>query len=145
DGEWWNGVKETKILVDKAEEYNTIIKCGISVHHIETLDEGYTVHTNKEKITAKNILIATGAAEIAAPIPGWTLPGVMSIGAAQVMTNVHRVSVGEKGVVVGVNVLSAAIARELQIAGTELHSMALPAKNVVSEDQAHPQKVMERL
>src|SRR5699024_9103016 len=27
DGEWWNGVKETKILVDKAEEYNTIIKC----------------------------------------------------------------------------------------------------------------------
>src|SRR5699024_9642876 len=71
--------------------------------------------------------------------------GVMSIGAAQVMTNVHRVSVGDKGIVVGVNVLSAAIARELQLAGTELHSMALPASNVVSEDQAHPKKVMERL
>src|SRR5699024_10167836 len=87
----------------------------------------------------------TGAAETAAPIPGWTLPGVMSIGAAQVMTNVHRVKVGEKGIVVGVNVLSAAIARELQLAGIELHSMALPAKNVVSEDEAHPKKVMERL
>ena len=43
------------------------------------------------------------------------------------MTNVHRVRVGNKGVVVGVNVLSAAIARELQLAGVELHSMALPA------------------
>jgi len=69
----------------------------------------------------------------------------MSIGAAQVMTNVHRVSVGEKGIVVGVNVLSAAIARELQLAGIDLHSMALPARNVVSEDQANPRQVMERL
>src|SRR5690625_3603230 len=70
---------------------------------------------------------------------------VMSIGAAQVMTNVHRVKVGDKGVVVGVNVLSAAIARELQLAGVDLHSMALPVKNTVSENEAHPKKVMERL
>src|SRR5699024_9515417 len=111
---------------EKANELETTIKCGISVHHIEKLEDGYTVHTNEEHITAKNVLIATGAAEVAAPIPGWTLPGVMSIGAAQVMTNVHRVSVGNKGIVVGVNVLSAAIARELQIAGIDLHSMALP-------------------
>lgn len=144
-GEWWNGIKETEILLEKAKQYDTMIHCGISVHHIEKLEDGYTVHTNKEHITAKYVLIATGAAESAAPIPGWTLPGVMSIGAAQVMTNVHRVSVGEKGIVVGVNVLSAAIARELQLAGTELHSMALPAMNVVSESEAHPKKVMERL
>ena len=144
-GEWWNGIKETQLLLDTANEYDTNIQCGISVHHIEKLDNAYVVHTNKENVKAKNILIATGAAESAAPIPGWTLPGVMSIGAAQVMTNVHRVSVGDKGIVVGVNVLSAAIARELQLAGTDLHSMALPAMNVVSEDQAHPRKVMERL
>src|SRR5699024_12253845 len=75
----------------------------------------------------------------------WTVTCVMSIGAAQVMTNVHRVKVGEKGIVVGVNVLSAAIARELQLAGVDLHSMALPAMNVVSGDEAHPKKVMEKL
>src|SRR5699024_11990222 len=39
----------------------------------------------------------------------------------------------------------AAIARELQLAGVDLHSMALPAKNAVSEEQAHPQKVMDGL
>ncbi len=144
-GEWWNGIKESEALKEKAEKLNTDIRLGVSVHHIETLDDHFVVHTTKESFTAKNVLIATGAAESAAPIPGWTLPGVMSIGAAQVMTNVHRVSVGEKGIVVGVNVLSAAIARELQLAGIDLHSMVLPARNVVSEDQANPRQVMERL
>jgi sarcosine oxidase, subunit alpha len=144
-GEWWNGIEETKILMDKATSLNTEIKCGISAHHIEKTDHGYAVHTNEGVFESENLLIATGAAETAAPIPGWTLPGVMSIGAAQVMTNVHRVRVGNKGVVVGVNVLSAAIARELQIAGVELHSMALPASNVVTKDHANPRKVMEGL
>src|SRR5699024_10002742 len=146
DGEWWNGIKETEILMDKANQLHTPIKCGVAVHDIETLaDGGYVVHTNQDKFTAETVLIATGAAEVASPIPGWTLPGVMSIGAAQVMTNVHRVKVGEKGIVVGFNVLSAAIARELQLAGVDLHSMALPAKSAVSEEQAHPQKVMDGL
>src|SRR5699024_5688209 len=142
DGEWWNGIKETEILMDKANQLHTPIKCGVAVHHIETsADGGYVVHTNQDKSTAKNVLIATGAAEVAPAIPGWTLPGVMSIGAAQVMTNVHRVKVGEKGIVVGVNVLSAAIARELQLAAVDLHSMALPVRNVVSEDQSNPRQV----
>ncbi len=111
-------LKKHKNLMDKAEKLNTEIKCEVSVHHIEKMEHGYTVHTNIGVFDTTNLLIATGAAETAAPIPGWTLPGVMSIGAAQVMTNVHRVRVGNKGIVVGVNVLSAAIARELQIAGS---------------------------
>lgn len=144
-GEWWNGMKETEIMMEEAKLYDTNIECGLAVHHIEKLDDGYVIHTNEKRIQTTNVLIATGAAEVQAPVPGWTLPGVMSIGAAQVMTNVHRVSVGDKGIVIGVNVLSAAIARELQLAGTDLHSMVLPAMNMISEDEAHPQKVMERL
>lgn len=145
NGEWWNGIKESKQLLHKAEQLNTEILLNISVHHIEQTDDTFVVHTNEHQYLAKNVVIATGAAETAAPIPGWTLPGVMSIGAAQVMTNVHRVRVGEKGIVVGVNVLSAAIARELQLAGIDLHSMALPIKNTVTEEASNPKKVMERL
>lgn len=144
-GEWWNGIKETDILMDKINKLNTTIWLGVSVHHIEKIDGAFVVHTNKENVQAKNILIATGAAESAAPIPGWTLPGVVTIGGAQVMTNVHRVSVGEKGIIVGVNVLSAAIARELQLAGIDLHCMALPKMGVATEEEAHPKKVMEKL
>lgn len=144
-GEWWNGIEETKKLLDRANALDTKIECGVSCHHIEKTDSGYIVHTGNTLHETKNLLIATGAAETAVPIPGWTLPGVMSIGAAQVMTNVHRVKVGNKGIVAGVNVLSAAIARELQIAGIDLHSMALPVKNAVTKDHAHPGKVMEGL
>ena len=138
-------MKETQILIDQAEKLNTEIKCEVSVHHIEKMEHGYTVQTNIGVFDTTNLLIATGAAETAVPIPGWTLPGVMSIGAAQVMTNVHRVRVGNKGIVVGVNVLSAAIARELQIAGIELHSMALPISNPVTKNHANPRHVMDGL
>lgn len=144
-GEWWNGIKETEKLHLHAEELQTEIRCGVAAHHIEKVDNHYEIHTNEGIFTGENVLIATGAAESPAPIPGWTLPGVMSIGAAQVMTNVHRVRVGQKGIVVGVNVLSAAIARELQLASVDLHSMALPVKNTVTANDAQPKKVMQSL
>ncbi len=37
------------------------------------------------RLTARQILVATGAMERPFPIPGWQLPGVMSAGSAQVM------------------------------------------------------------
>lgn len=144
-GEWWNGIKETEKLVNETTTYNTDIRCGVAVHHINKKESTFRVQTNEGKFEAKNVLIATGAAETPAPIPGWTLPGVMSIGAAQVMTNVHRVRVGKKGIVVGVNVLSAAIARELQLAGIELHSMALPAAHPATAEGSNPKDVMAGL
>src|SRR5437867_3065604 len=38
-----------------------------------------------ETVTARQILLATGAIERPVPIPGWTLPGVMTVGAAQIL------------------------------------------------------------
>lgn len=35
-------------------------------------------------IQAKRVVIASGAMERAVPVPGWTLPGVMTVGAAQI-------------------------------------------------------------
>lgn len=37
------------------------------------------------RMTARHILIATGATERPMPVPGWTLPGVMTAGAAQIL------------------------------------------------------------
>lgn len=145
NGEWWNGIKETEILKERAFELDTEIRLGVSVYHIEKSDEAFNVHTNSQTFVTDNVLVASGAAETAAPIPGWTLPGVMSIGAAQVMTNVHRVRVGDKGIIIGVNVLSAAIARELQLANIDLHSMVLPAENMVTKDHSNPREVMAGL
>lgn len=38
-----------------------------------------------ETVTARRIILATGAQERPVPIPGWTLPGVMGAGAAQIL------------------------------------------------------------
>ncbi len=38
-----------------------------------------------KRIGAKRLLVATGAIERPVPIKGWTLPGVMTVGAAQIM------------------------------------------------------------
>jgi NADPH-dependent 2,4-dienoyl-CoA reductase/sulfur reductase-like enzyme len=35
-------------------------------------------------VSARNVLLATGTTERPMPIPGWTLPGVMTVGAAQI-------------------------------------------------------------
>jgi NADPH-dependent 2,4-dienoyl-CoA reductase/sulfur reductase-like enzyme len=38
-----------------------------------------------ERVLAANVLLATGAQERPNPFPGWTLPGVMTVGAAQIL------------------------------------------------------------
>lgn len=144
-GTWWNGIQETEKLLEKLEQLHAELRCGVSAVHIEKTEAGFQVFTNEGVLEAENVLIASGAAEAPAPIPGWTLPGVMSIGAAQVMTNVHRVRVGDRGIIIGINALSAAIAQELLLAGIELHSMVLPALHPALKKHGDPNIVMEDL
>jgi len=44
-------------------------------------------------LTADQVIIATGAQERPFPVPGWTLPGVMGAGAAQVLLKSGGVTV----------------------------------------------------
>ncbi len=146
DGTWWNGIKEAELLVGKAIEAGVEIRTGVSVTALERTDhEDWTVWTGKGKWRSRFLLIATGAAESANPLPGWTLPGVMSIGAAQVMTNVQRVRIGHRGVVIGMNVLAMAIVSELRLAGIELAAIVLPPRNPLTGHAAEPRKVLQSL
>ncbi|HEX3953500.1 MAG TPA: FAD-dependent oxidoreductase, partial [Stellaceae bacterium] len=55
---------------------------GTTVWHIDP--EGIlslVADGRSETLVARRILIATGAIERAVPIPGWELPGVMTVGA----------------------------------------------------------------
>ncbi|WP_312115671.1 NAD(P)/FAD-dependent oxidoreductase [Brevibacillus reuszeri] len=145
NGTWWNGLEEAKCLHEQARRLDVEMECGVSVYDVKKTNQGWRVDTSLFSIEVAKLLLATGAAETAVPIPGWTLPGVMSIGAAQVMTNVQRVRVGARGVVVGVNVLSVAITRELQLAGIQVERMVLPARNVVNKETGNPLKVMQSI
>ncbi|MFA1820971.1 NAD(P)/FAD-dependent oxidoreductase [Virgibacillus oceani] len=145
DGTWWNGIKESSKLYNLAVELGVKFHLNTSVNNIEKEGDSWLVYTEKKTLRAAKLLLATGAAESPVPVPGWTLPGVMSVGAAQVMTNVHRVKPGDHGVIIGVNVLSAAIAMELKLAGVDVAALTLPRTSKVTEESAHPKKVMDSL
>lgn len=145
DGSWWNGINESNKLYKQSIELGVQFEFNTPVHDIEQLNGEWVVYTEMHTWQTQHLLLATGAAESPLPVPGWTLPGVMSVGAAQVMTNVHRVKPGERGVIIGVNVLSAAIAMELQLANVEVACLTMPQMNAFTKESAQPKDVMDSL
>lgn len=135
---WWIGKQVAAQLIEKNETLGVSFQCGQSVHGLEKTELGWKVLQSGKSVHTKYLLLATGAAEVPAPLPGWTLPGVMSIGAAQVMTNVHYVKPGERGLVIGVNVLAMAITRELAESGVELAGIVLPPTSPFARESAQP-------
>lgn len=144
-GGWWNGIEESRKLFENAFELGVEILLSTPVNDIENSNNLWTVYTEQGTYQTKKLLLATGAAESPIAVPGWTLPGVMSVGAAQVMTNVHRVKPGNRGIIIGVNVLSAAIAMELKMANIEVAALTLPEKNMVTKEAGDPQEVIKSL
>ncbi|WP_199615962.1 NAD(P)/FAD-dependent oxidoreductase [Paenibacillus alkalitolerans] len=145
DGKWWNGMAEGDELTGRAVRAGVQIELGVSVYDLQRSEPGWIVHTSKEVIAARSVVLATGASELPVSLPGWTLPGVMTVGAAQVMANVHRVKPGSKGIIIGINILSFAIARELQLCGIELSAMVLAPNRILHPESASPHRVMDTL
>jgi len=70
-----------------------------------------------ETIRARRILVATGAIERPVPIPGWTLPGVMTAGAAQIMLKTGDLVPSGRAVLAGQGPLIWLVAAQLIRAG----------------------------
>lgn len=68
----------------------------------------------------RTLVLATGAYERAWPVLGWTLPGVMTTGAAQTLLRSYRVLVGRRIVLAGNGPLNLQVALELVRAGAEV-------------------------
>lgn len=72
----------------------------------------------------KRLIVAAGAYERALPIPGWTLPGVMTTGAAQTLLRSYRVLAGKRVLFAGNGPLNIQVALELARAGAEIVAVA---------------------
>ena len=73
-------------LVEALERSSAEVAFDANVWNIDPMGTiAATIAGSVHVLTAKRILIATGAQERPFPIPGWTLPGVMSAGAAQIL------------------------------------------------------------
>lgn len=70
-----------------------------------------------KQLTARRIILATGALERPMPFPGWTLPGVMTAGAAQIMLKTSRPVPAGQVVMAGSGPLLYLVATQLLEAG----------------------------
>ena len=66
------------------------------------------------------LIVATGAYERGLPLPGWTLPGVMTTGAAQTLLRSYRVIPGERILIAGNGPFNMQVALELAKAGATI-------------------------
>ena len=80
--DYWEGAH----LVKEAQDSGAEIVQGATVWSLDREREiGISVAGGSRFIRARRVIVATGALERPFPIPGWTLPGVMTAGAAQTM------------------------------------------------------------
>lgn len=77
----------------------------------------YTREGRGAQVEADRVLLATGALERPMPIPGWTLPGVMTAGAGQILLKQSGVA-ARGSVLVGAGPLLYLIAAQMVRAGT---------------------------
>jgi octopine oxidase subunit A len=82
-------------------------------------------------LAARKILIAAGALERPVPIPGWTLPGVMAVGAAQILLKACDVVPEGRIAIAGQGPLVYLVAAQLAAAGAPPTALLLttPAAN----------------
>jgi NADPH-dependent 2,4-dienoyl-CoA reductase/sulfur reductase-like enzyme len=111
--------------------------------------------TSSLGIRPKRVVLATGAYERGVPLPGWTLPGFMTTGAAQTLLRSYQIAPGSRIVLGGNGPLNLQVAAELVSAGvtvvalveaaarpgprtlTSLASMAIAAPGLVRDGLAY--------
>ncbi len=75
-------------------------------------------------VTARRVILATGARELFLPFPGWTLPGVMGAGGAQALWKSGANFQGRSAVVAGSGPLLLPVAASLSKAGARIALVA---------------------
>ncbi len=80
-------------LVEKLRGSGVDYLDGAAVWQVlQDLEIGYTRGGAAGLLRARQVILATGALERPFPVPGWTLPGVMAAGAAQILLKSAAVS-----------------------------------------------------
>jgi thioredoxin reductase/bacterioferritin-associated ferredoxin len=73
-----------------------------------------------ERVTPEALVLATGAYDRPVPIPGWTLPGVYTAGATQVLVKAQGVLPGQRVLIAGTGPLLPVVAGQLARAGARV-------------------------
>ena len=108
-------------LIAEARQAGVEIRSGVEIwgaygaHELIGTEAGLVRRFNPERL-----IVATGAYERGVPLPGWTLPGVMTTGAAQTLWRSYRRLAGKRVLIAGNGPLNLQVARELLAGGAEI-------------------------
>ncbi|SVC18740.1 uncharacterized protein METZ01_LOCUS271594, partial [marine metagenome] len=124
---------EGRELIKRLMQSGASVQLGVQIWGAFSPNEFAIYDGGKNKIyRARRTIVATGAYERGLPIPGWTLPGVMTTGGAQAMLRSYGVLPGRRILVAGNGPLNLQAALELREAGAEVVAVAeLAAKPTV--------------
>jgi thioredoxin reductase len=114
-----------KVLIDRAQGSGATLIQGVEVWGAFAPKEFMVFDgTGSTLYRPKCAIVATGAFERGLPLPGWTLPGVMTTGAAQTLLRSYGVLAGKRILVAGNGPLNLQVALELKRAGADLVAVA---------------------
>ena len=102
---------------------------AFSPREVSTLIDGRATN-----IRCRQLVIAPGAYERPVPFAGWTLPGVMTTGAAQTLARAYRVAPGRRVVIAGNGPLNLQLAAELLAGGAEVVAVLESAARPTARD-----------
>lgn len=85
-------------------------------------------------ILARANILAPGAQEEAKIFPGWTLPGVMTAGAAQILINRESVLPGKRAVMIGTNNFAFTVAKQLHDCGVTIEAFIEEKSQITCSD-----------
>jgi NADPH-dependent 2,4-dienoyl-CoA reductase/sulfur reductase-like enzyme len=136
-GQIWRAVEAmaaTRVGAMLGEEYQAGVEltarfrgCGAMYEpqtQVWQIEPGWRVFTKRdgrvETVRTDQIVIATGAQERPAPFPGWELPGVLTVGAAQILLKTSRQVPADPVWVVGSGPLPLLYMAQLLRAGGEI-------------------------
>ncbi len=125
------GFQISDLLLEEARQLG--VETLLDTRALGRLDDGRTaiLHQNQVvPVAAKKVILATGAKENALTFPGWTLPGVMTAGAAQTFSNVHGTLVGERILMVGSGNVGLIVSYQLMQAGARIQALVEAAPQI---------------
>jgi len=111
-------------LVDQFKESGAGYLPGTTLWNLSAQREiGILREGQASQMCADRIIIATGAMERPVPFPGWTLPGVMTAGAGQILLKSSGLVPGDGLVLAGVGPLLLLLAWQYLQAGVTIHAI----------------------
>jgi NADPH-dependent 2,4-dienoyl-CoA reductase/sulfur reductase-like enzyme len=115
--DYWHG----EGLVREFERAGATYVPGATVWAVSKTDNGFEIGVSAggaaRLIQVQRVILATGALERPFPIPGWTLPGVMTAGAAQVLLKASALVPDGRIVLAGTGPLLYLVATQLARVG----------------------------